>query len=115
MNKLNNCNQLSGKKIGLKRRSSILHIKRKAEDIFALHQEVKLNQNMINPSGKSMLNSSIIIKKEEPKELSYGQKCIISHDSDRKEIWDAFMSIVLIYTCFMTPLNLAFAFRKKNQ
>jgi hypothetical protein len=36
------------------------------------------------------------------------KKCIIYPENKHKSIWDLFMTIVLIMTCVMTPLSIAF-------
>ena len=36
---------------------------------------------------------------------------MIYPNNPKKDMWDLFMTIVLIFTCFITPLNISFSFK----
>ena len=40
-------------------------------------------------------------------------KCIIQVENKWKDGWDVFISLVLVLSCVLTPLNIAFAYDKK--
>jgi hypothetical protein len=50
-----------------------------------------------------------LIKKQRMTERKNRKTCLVYPEDKFKNIWDLFMTVVLLVTCISTPLDIAFA------
>lgn len=113
--KTENDKDISKDKALINQQKMMNKIKKNAGSLFEQHREVKELQKNItiipivneNDIDKNQVDDEQAVEK--PKTCCK-PGCIIREDNAQKGIWDGFISIVLVFVCVVSPLNIAFSY-----